>query len=770
MFLVLLCALHLAVALDNRHYPEELIFLQHPSGWDLVAEEQAQRDSGLLSVIVAVRHEHEVLVEAALRAVSDPSSSQYGKYWQLDEKMAADLGARANAKQLRDWLQNEGGAINMEETFAGEFLRCQLSVSQAERLFDVSLHPFRHQSSGQLRYGMHYPQRYSVPAFLAAQVDFVSGLHIPREKQTRPSPHSYSQAFPSRSTTHDKEAGHSSVLIVESRDRAFQVHVSVLLPEDFVARICSSQPDTPCESQENGGPVRGFDAVATPVSLAGKEFLPPVELHGSIQPGACTANASGLSASATNLVCVVVFGPSLGLVNFAPTSLRLQAIFADGSRGTWGTYSMLAYPSLGMTVLDLRKLYKVPSEYRNLDMKNSQALASFFNISTSEADASLFHNIMGTRRQPNVTFVGHKSGAGVEGNIDLQWIQAMGNNVPTTYWATPGGDPAHAHEPFLEWLVDLANTSQPPLVHSLSYGENEADYSLAYENRGNLELAKLGLRGVTVLAATGDTGVQGAAQQGGSPPRCAPYAPVWPASSPYITAVGATMISNHVSEVCNVKRVYAMGTNSSMPFSCPEMDIGEIVCTTEKGAMITGGGGFSDRFPRPFYQNEAVDEYLMNPGLGLNTSLFNASGRAYPDISAIGQNIPIVFEGQLVMVGGTSSSSPIVAGLVALLNGERLAAGHAPLGFLNPLLYSVYAKHPTIVNDVRVGSNRGSNLLLPPEQFQNCHSGFPAAPGWDASTGLGSPNFMQMRRLFAQGLFRQPGGEAKFASEETDWV
>lgn len=49
-------------------------------------------------------------------------------------------------------------------------------------------------------------------------------------------------------------------------------------------------------------------------------------------------------------------------------------------------------------------------------------------------------------------------------------------------------------------------------------------YSLAYQRRGNLELAKLGLRGVTVLAASGDTGIQGAAQQGGPPPRCAPFA------------------------------------------------------------------------------------------------------------------------------------------------------------------------------------------------------------------------------------------------------
>ena len=195
------------------------------------------------------------------------------------------------------------------------------------------------------------------------------------------------------------------------------------------------------------------------------------------------------------------------------------------------------------------------------------------------------------------------------------------------------------------------------------------DYALDYQQRANLELLKLGLRGVTVLAASGDTGVQGAAQSGGSPPRCAPFAPVWPASSPYVTSVGATMVSNHVAEVCNVDQVYAMQSNSSMPFACPETTVGEIVCSTQRGSMITSGGGFSKRFPQPEYQREAIEEYLSQ--VEVNEHLFNKAGRGYPDLSATGSNVPIIFQKRLTMVGGTSASSPIVAGLIALLNGER---------------------------------------------------------------------------------------------------
>eukprot|EP00435_Cladocopium_sp_Y103_P051770 s141_g16.t1 len=449
-----------------------------------------------------------------------------------------------------------------------------------------------------------------------------------------------------------------------------------------------------------------------------------------------------------------------GLVNFSPTQLQLQAVFADGSQGAWVTYERLAWPSLSMTVGDLRRMYHVPDGYRNRAAKNSQA-----------DDARLFHLAMGMRRQPAARFEGPRGEPGVEGNIDMQWIQAMGNNVPVTYWATPGGDPATAHEPFLEWLLELANRA---LADSVCLW----DYSLQYQRRGNLELAKLGLRGVTVLAASGDTGVQGAAQQGGSPPRCVPFAAVWPASSPYITTVGATMVSNHMSatwlkdlefcDVCNIDRIYAMGSNNSMPFACPETNVGEIVCSTQTGSMITSGGGFSQRFPRPQYQEDAIEEYLSQ--VNVNRSLFNSTGRGYPDISATGANVPIIFQGRLTMVGGTSASSPIVAGLVALINGERLEAGLPPLGFMNLGGNGCVFFEPAVVfqlsalagdrprracgkhlrNESATWQRNGwlKNLriegLLPPPQIKDCQEGFPALPGWDAASGLGSPNFKEM--------------------------
>lgn len=84
-------------------------------------------------------------------------------------------------------------------------------------------------------------------------------------------------------------------------------------------------------------------------------------------------------------------------------------------------------------------------------------------------------------------------------------------------------------------------------------------------------------------------------------------------------------------------------------------------------------------------------------------------------------------------VGGTSASAPIFASIVNLLNEERLEQGKGPIGFLNPTIY----KHPEMFNDITIGSNPGCGT-----------DGFPASPGWDPVTGVGTPKYEKMREVF----------------------
>ena len=87
------------------------------------------------------------------------------------------------------------------------------------------------------------------------------------------------------------------------------------------------------------------------------------------------------------------------------------------------------------------------------------------------------------------------------------------------------------------------------------------------------------------------------------------------------------------------------------------------------------------------------------------------------------------------VVLGTSCSCPVVAGLVSLINDRRIAAGKSTLGFLNPFLYA----NAAALNDITAGAGAGCTW-----QPFGTPDGYPAVKGWDAVTGLGTPNYQAL--------------------------
>ena len=157
------------------------------------------------------------------------------------------------------------------------------------------------------------------------------------------------------------------------------------------------------------------------------------------------------------------------------------------------------------------------------------------------------------------------------------------------------------------------------------------------------------------------------------------------------------------------------------------------VAASMYGMSYYSGGGFSDLFARPSWQASAVSKYLSEHAPAYGKSVFNSSGRAYPDVAAIGLNMPIVLQGNDATEGGTSVAAPIFASIITLLNEERLEAGKKPIGFLNPIIY----KYPDMFNDITEGKNPGCGT-----------EGFAASTGWDAVTGHGTPRYEKMREVF----------------------
>jgi len=111
--------------------------------------------------------------------------------------------------------------------------------------------------------------------------------------------------------------------------------------------------------------------------------------------------------------------------------------------------------------------------------------------------------------------------------------------------------------------------------------------------------------------------------------------------------------------------------------------------------------------------------------------------RGFPDISANGANYVVAIDGTFFLVYGTSASTPVVGSIITLINDARLHEGKKPVGFINPVLY----EHPEVLNDITSGSNPGCGT-----------NGFDAVPGWDPVTGLGTPNFPKMLKLFTKHI------------------
>ena len=128
-----------------------------------------------------------------------------------------------------------------------------------------------------------------------------------------------------------------------------------------------------------------------------------------------------------------------------------------------------------------------------------------------------------------------------ETNLDVEYLMAVSQGTPTTffYWNSTS-------DYWIGFLVSLANrrgSSTPPLVISISYGSIETQMSAAYLNSFNVEALKLAAQGVTIIASSGDDGVNCARSLCSSTAPVCGYYPLFPASSPYVTSVGATQVT-----------------------------------------------------------------------------------------------------------------------------------------------------------------------------------------------------------------------------------
>jgi tripeptidyl-peptidase I len=117
-----------------------------------------------------------------------------------------------------------------------------------------------------------------------------------------------------------------------------------------------------------------------------------------------------------------------------------------------------------------------------------------------------------------------------EGNLDMQWLIGLSPGSPSTFW--------HYESTVGFWCRTIAGLKEPPFVLSVSYGSVESVTSAGELKLLTSQAIQLGTMGVTLLAASGDTGSADA-------PKCV-YSPAFPAASPYFVSVGGTMVTVYI--------------------------------------------------------------------------------------------------------------------------------------------------------------------------------------------------------------------------------
>jgi len=346
-------------------------------------------------------------------------------------------------------------------------------------------------------------------------------------------------------------------------------------------------------------------------------------------------------------------------------------------------------PTAGpLTALQVAEFYKFPA---NTDGSGQTIAIIELGGGYTASDLDSYFSGLGLAT-PSVTAVGVDGGSNSPGQpadgeveLDIQVAGAVAPRAAQVVYFAPNTD-----QGFVDAIAEALHATPPPVVVSISWGASEDSWSPQSRTALDSAIADAAVLGVTVCVAAGDNG------SSDDPNSTSGVHCDFPASSPHALGCGGTKLVGDVST----------GTISS-----------EVVWNELANSAGASGGGVSDVFGLPSWQ--------ASVGVG-DISGTSKSGRGVPDVAGNADPVTgylVVVDGSAPQpIGGTSAVAPLWAGLIARLaqaTGKRF-------GLLQPLIYAGVTPGTAApgFNDITVGSN----------------GAYHAAPGWDACTGLGTPN------------------------------
>ncbi len=361
----------------------------------------------------------------------------------------------------------------------------------------------------------------------------------------------------------------------------------------------------------------------------------------------------------------------LGLDDFHPKRPTRQLIERPDLTLPNGIH--LLGPSDVATIYDIARLYAngidgtgqsiVVAGQSNINPADIAGFRTLFNLPSNVPKVLL---VPGSQ-DPGIT---HDQG---EADLDIEWVGAVARKATIIYvYSTNALASA-------QYAIDqdLAR------IISYSFGGCEAAQAPALLSSGRSLAQQGNAQGITWLAASGDSGAAGCDKAFASPQAAHGFAVSFPASIPEVTAVAGT---EFVDQGGNYWGTTNSPTGASALSYIPEAGWNE---SRPTNGIAASGGGLSGVYPNPSWQ--------IGPGIQ------SVNARAVPDMAAAAAShdgYSVISGGQPFVDSGTSAATPVLAGIVALLNEQE--GGHG-LGNINPNLYRL--AQTKLFHDITIGSN-----------------------------------------------------------------
>jgi subtilase family serine protease len=414
-------------------------------------------------------------------------------------------------------------------------------------------------------------------------------------------------------------------------------------------------------------------------------------------------------------------------------SPRLQAVKgpAVSTLVSDATHRACLFASAGLSCYgpyDMGKAYNFPA---NLDGRGQTIIiVDAYGSPTLARDLATFDGYFGVPAPPSFTIInaggtgavgsGGLLGWAVETSLDVEYAHAMapGANIVLAVAATDNNYDLNAAEA-------QVFPHYPGAIVSQSFGDWETDSTAGTSFADQHKIFQAATRlGDTILASAGDAGATWTQFTGTKSPAIASY----PASDPLVTSVGGTQ-----------GKPYPGGLLAGGAYG------GEATWNEPRFDSATGGAP-SVLFRSPSWQRGVT---------GYRT-------RTVPDVAydaAVNGGVEVIASPYVYLVGGTSVGSPQWAAIFAIVNQARASSDREAIGSANAALYRLGKQQnqgdhagksddrsPAVFHDITTGNNALDSTV-----------GFSAKPGYDLTTGWGTPNVANLvQALVGGGSDRNP--------------